>query len=107
MLRLGILAIPSVGKQHRCDRKLQRTSNPKCSTRSERPPLRGLDRLSPNGFYSEDRIPYQPANTAAIATAVASTFPEFSPATHMRPERTRYTACSSRNWSTCSADKPV
>ena len=26
-------------------------------------------------------------NTAAIATAVASTFDELSPATHMRPER--------------------
>ena len=29
------------------------------------------------------------ANTAAIATAVASTLLEFRPATHMRPERTR------------------
>ena len=28
-------------------------------------------------------------NTAAIATAVASALDEFSPATHMRPERTR------------------
>lgn len=28
-----------------------------------------------------------PASTAAIATAVASTFDEFNPATHMRPER--------------------
>ena len=47
------------------------------------------------------------ASTAAIATAVASTLPEFSPATHMRPERTRYTACSSRKRSTCSAERPV
>ena len=30
----------------------------------------------------------QPASTAAIATAVASTFELFSPATQMRPERT-------------------
>ena len=29
------------------------------------------------------------ASTFAIATAVASTLPEFRPATHMRPERTR------------------
>ncbi len=46
-------------------------------------------------------------STAAMATAVASTLPEFRPATHMRPERTRYTACSSRRRSTCSADSPV
>jgi diguanylate cyclase (GGDEF)-like protein len=31
----------------------------------------------------------QPASTAAMASAVASTLPELSPATHIRPERTR------------------
>ena len=31
----------------------------------------------------------QPSSTAAMASAVASTFEVFSPATHMRPERTR------------------
>lgn len=45
--------------------------------------------------------------SAAIASATFSTLPGFSPATHMRPERTRYTASRSRSVSTCSALKPV
>ena len=44
---------------------------------------------------------------AAMAWAVRSTLPVFSPATHMRPERTRYTPNSSRNRSTCAVLKPV
>ena len=44
------------------------------------------------GRGDSDRRPAQPAqsaSTAAIASAVGSTLPLFSPATHIRPERTR------------------
>jgi DNA-binding transcriptional LysR family regulator len=47
------------------------------------------------------------ASTAAMASAVRSTLPVFSPATQMRPERIRYTACCSRSWSTWAALRPV
>ena len=75
-------------------------------------PLRSSSGRQKCGLFTH-RIPFRSyglqsvASTAAIATAVASTFDEFSPATHMRPERTRYTACSSRRRSTCSAVRPV
>ena len=45
--------------------------------------------------------------TCASACATRSTLPCVRPATHRRPERMRYTACSSRKRSTCSALKPV
>jgi malonate-semialdehyde dehydrogenase (acetylating)/methylmalonate-semialdehyde dehydrogenase len=45
--------------------------------------------------------------TAAIASATRSTLPRLRPATQMRPERMRYTACSSRSRSTWAALSPV
>jgi len=45
--------------------------------------------------------------TAAIACAVRSTLSVLRPATHRRPERIRYTACSWRRRSTCPGVKPV
>src|SRR6185369_1150098 len=47
------------------------------------------------------------SRTAAKALATGSTLLWFRPATHMRPERTRYTAWSSRSRSTCAAVSPV
>ena len=50
---------------------------------------------------------HQPPSTAAMALALRATLPVFSPATQMRPERSRYTACCSRSASTCAALRPV
>ena len=53
--------------------------------------------------------PHQAAahTTPAKACATRSTLACVSPATHIRPERMRYTACSSRNRSTWAALRPV
>jgi Phospholipase A1 len=53
------------------------------------------------------RLVVAQSSTAANAAAARSTLFVFKPATHMRPERTRYTACSSRKRSTCAAESPV
>jgi len=63
-----------------------------------------LQRWLPLGGPSWRR---SPRATAAIDSATYSTLFAFKPATHMRPERTRYTACSSRSRSTSAAVRPV
>ncbi len=50
-------------------------------------PAAGCSYNPPNKSFETEQT--DQASTAAIATAVASTFFVFSPATHIRPERTR------------------
>ena len=52
-------------------------------------PVQAFEQLVARVGLLPDEPGPQPASTAAMASAVASTLPELSPATHMRPDRTR------------------
>ena len=91
VIALGLVLVGSVRWKLRADDKAQPNhAESKRSARTER---------------ATDEP--QPASTAAIAMAVASTLPVFNPATQMRPERTMYTPCTSRSVSTCAGVMPV